>query len=284
MSINLPTNFETLSPEELLILSGFKSPDSYQSSLPTLRVNYEDADDDGNDLPRGQWTISHEGVRVFGKVARLRPIVSTLQYRHFDKDKKAIVSTSVHFNSFNQEIPDDTGGYKCGKVTRKKYETLSPVEQAIQKEIKLSRVIFGLVSIDGVNQKGEPTTVENLPCVFYARGTNYMPMDNFFKSIEGVVLPQEIEIVMSLKREKPDGVVFWVVEPSYDKKNKLKVDKEIFDLMRKFSDTVKAENDQIVDKFSKVRAKGISAPQSAFMQVIEGASDSLELKDDEIPF
>ena len=61
-----------------------------------------------------------------------------------------MVSMSTHFRSFSEEIPDNQGGFKCGKVPRKDFDDLSDAEKVIQKEIKTTKVLFGTVTMGAI--------------------------------------------------------------------------------------------------------------------------------------
>ncbi len=283
MSINLPANLDTISPQELAILTG-QTQERDGNGLPTLRVNYEDQDDDGNKIPRGEWVAYRpDGVKVFSPIAKFRPILSVFQYNHYDADKQELVSKSVYFRTFKDEVPDTAGGFRCGKVKKKDFDKMPPAEQEIQKKIKLSRVLFGSLSLQGVDQKGAAQEIVDMPCMFYARGSHYMPMTNFIEALK--VPMQQVEVEMALNRVKNGGVVYWEVVPSYNREVVLPITKDTLDLLRQFGDTVGAENDQILTQHKQVRAKGVSPRLAAVAEAYENAPSSMALPDDdEIPF
>lgn len=260
MSDNLPANLAELDTKELAKLTG-QTEDRTGNMLPTLRVNYDDEDDDNNSLPRGQWSCyTSSGKRIFAKEVSLRIFLTKYQYNHYDQDASEMVSTSVYFSKFGDQAPDTAGGYKCNKVTKKQLKELSEAEQAVQKQIKCSRVCFGLLTAEGVDQLGEKVSVTDEPVIFYARGTHYMPMSDYIKKtsnaegwLGGVVTN------LSLKKEKNGSVTYWIVVPSMVKT--IKPSEEDLAMLRQFYDTVEAENKSIVEQFySAQKTASVQSP------------------------
>lgn len=254
MSSNLPANLETLNSQELAALTGQKE-ERLGNQLPSLRVNYEDSDDDDNPLPRGQWScFLSNGSRIFAKEVQLRIFLTKYQYNHYDADKQETVSTSVYFDKFGDEAPDTAGGFKCNKVPRKKLDELSEAEKATQRQIKCSRVCFGLLTAEGVNPRGEEISVEDEPVVFFARGTNFMPMADYIKSasategwLGGVVTN------LSLKKEKNGSVTYWTVIP--ETQGTVSYGEEDFEILKSFYETVAAENKAVVEQHVDAQQK-----------------------------
>ncbi len=250
--VNLPDTLNELSAAEINTAIGMDQGDF---GLPTLRVNYNDVDDDDNALPRGQWTVYDDNGPVFSPTVVLRVLFMSKQYSHYDADKMELINKSIHFKRWGEEIIDMRGGTKCGKVSRKKLEELSEAEQKMQKSIKLSLVLWGVVSMVGVDRKGEPASIENLPCVFYAKGSNYMPMSTFLDNLDNdrVAIPS-VQIALSLDRQKNGSVVYWEAVPKLSDVNIIITADDVV-LMKNFSETIRAENTEIEEKWKKARTK-----------------------------
>lgn len=284
LSENLPTNIEDYTDEMLLALAGLGQGTG--SSLPSLRVNYDDEDDDGNEIPRGQWVIWSDGGPVFSKEVQFRILYQAMQYSHYDVDEGKQISKSVFFRGFDEEIYDSIGTEKCGRVTKKVFETLTKAEQKDQKKRKLARVCFGTVSMTGVDKRGEAATIENLPCVFYARGTNFMPITEALNDMEKQkVVPQRVTMLLSLLRHKNDGVTYWQVVPSYDGENTKLVEEDLA-LIDAFHKTVVAESEEVYEAWRKANIK--NGAGSADISVdLDAASEDLDpaaqVLNDDIP-
>lgn len=277
METNLPANLDTLDTKALMELTG--QTQAFAKGHPVLRVNYDDATEDGLEIPRGQWTITTpEGQPIYAKTCQFVPILCTLQYNHYDEVKQQVSSTSVHFQSWSDEIIDSSGGLKCGKVTRREFAKLPPEEQAKQKKIKLSKVIHGFLTMTGVDPLGEKKTVENLPVVFYARGTNYMPMDGYFESLAKKGLPMQGRVAeLSLKRLRNDGVTFWEVVPVAGAE--APVTNDTFEAIKTFAEGIAEENKAITEKWQKARSKGDVPGQAALAAKVVQATASVPFDD-----
>lgn len=257
-----------ISEEEWLRLTG-APVEKAGLNLPSLRVNYDDQDDDGNDIPRGQFVISNpDGVRVFAKSVKLRIMAVRMQYSRYDAEAQKTASTSIYFRSFYDEVPDDTGTLKCGKVDKKKFETLTDPEKNFQKSIKLARVLFCLISVEGKTAKGEDATIENMPCVFYARGTNYMPISDYLDQFNKKGSYSSVWTEFTLERKRNGGASFWEVKP--ETKDKANVTVEDITLLRDFDATIQAVNDDILGKWTKAKAKQGNPDMQAVAQSLSG--------------
>lgn len=269
---NLPAEY--IDPAEFMRLSGQSG--GIGNQLPTLRVNYADSDDNGNTLPRGKWTIYTDKGAMYADNAIFRPYHSTFQYSHYDQDEEKMVAKSVHFYSFADEIPDDAGGLKCGKLSAAKRNNLSEAEQKIQKDIKCSKVFYGLVSLKGKLADGNDYEVENMECVFYAKGSNFMPMANFIEELtKSRIAMQTIRIQLDLQMKKNGGVTYWECVPT--KYDEVDLTKEDYDLHTTFHETVQAENAVILGKWDKARqlvTRNTNSGQ-AHLSVTTGAKDEL---------
>lgn len=274
---NLPANIDTLDTAALMRMTGQTMSGQSGVGVPSLRVNYDDEDQDGNEIPRGSWTVYTDKGQVFAKSVMFRIMLATIQYNHYDADEQKNVSTSVHVQGFDGEIPDSIGGFKCGKVSKKQLAELSEAEQKVQKSIKCAKVLFGLVSLSGTNTKGEEVEINNLPCVFYARGTHFMPMSDYIADLERHNTPMlTVTINLDLDRKKNGGVTFWEVNPSTEEKD-VPVTKDDHTVYEAFVQTVKAENDEIMAKWKASRAV---EGEKAMKNIATAVSTPNDLNDD----
>lgn len=293
MSIeNLPATLDGLSVQEEMRATGQIMSGNDGLGLPSLRVNYDDEDQDGNKIPRGSWTVYGEDGQVFADSVLFRPILTTIQYNHYDSDEGKTRATSIHGSGFDSEFQDSAGGFKCGKLSKQQFKELTEAEQAIQKDIKCSKVFFGLVTVAGVNTKGKKSKVADLPCVFYARGTHFMPMADYVEKLHRTNTPmRSVQISMDLNRQKNGGVTYWEVNPT-TKQDGLELSAAINGVYGEFLATIKAENESIMSKWTTAQKKKgdasmekISASATSGDKIMEGQSDDLTIDlDDEIPF
>lgn len=281
MNVNLPANIADVSPEDIMRLTGQEAGQS-GINLPSLRINYHEEDDDGNSLPKGHWVMSVDGVLVYAPEVLVRILFSTYQYGHYDNDLKKQVSTSVHFQNWSDDIPDDSGGFRCGKVSKTEYEKLSPADQAVQKDIKLSRVLFCLVDIDGVDFEGNPVSAESVPAVFYARGTNFMPIADYLKTLtRHKKLMQKVITKFKIEKHKNGTLTYFEVAPESGDEVDAITSHDI-ELIQEAAEAVKAENDGVIAKFEKARGgskKKVDQSKDLLAKILDDDDDL----NDELP-
>ena len=188
----IPDNLDKLSVDELAIMLGQKDGMESQSSgdsFARLSINHSPEDDAGNTLPRGHFALYNPDTKqkVFGKDVTMRVFVRRFMYSLWDNEQGAYSVRSTQQAKLNDLFPDNEGGFKCGKLTRKEIEDLgtdSP-EAAASAMVKCNQVLYGLVTIaDGKTATGEEAPVENIPVVFYGKGASFVPISQYFKDLD----------------------------------------------------------------------------------------------------
>ena len=188
----IPDNLDKLSVEEIAIMLGQKDGMESQSTgdaFARLSINHSPEDDAGNTLPRGHFALYNPNTKqkVFGKDVTMRVFVRRFMYSLWDNEQGAYSVRSTQQSKLNDVFPDNEGGFKCGKLTRKEIEDLgteSP-EAATSAMVKCNQVLYGLVTIaDGKTATGEEAPVENIPVVFYGKGASFVPISQYFKDLD----------------------------------------------------------------------------------------------------
>ena len=128
-----------------------------------------------------------EGQSVFSPKVTYRPFVRTFMYSVWDNDSNTFSSQTIQSRSMNDLFYDSAGGLKCGKLAPNILKTLdehSP-DAVLQKSIKCVQVLYGLVSIaEGQDATGNSATIKDVPCVWYVRGSSFMRISDWIKTIE----------------------------------------------------------------------------------------------------
>ena len=184
----LPTTLDDLSEDKLKKLIGQSGDTSTGGGTPRLSINHSTEDDDGNQIPRGFYMIRNsEGKSIFAPKVMYRPFVRTFMSSVWDNDSNSFGSQTIQSRSMNDLFYDSTGGLKCGKLAPDVLKTLdehSP-DAVLQKGIKCVQVLYGLVSIpEGQDATGSPATIKDVPCVWYVRGSSFMRISDWIKTIE----------------------------------------------------------------------------------------------------
>lgn len=237
-----------ITTQQLMEATGQKS--AYNEVIPQLSVNYKSEDDQKQEIPRGAFVLRNkDGVPFFFKKASIQICFATYNYSHYDRKAKKQVATSVQESSMGGEFPDSAGGFKCGKVTGKAKEGLSPEQKETNNKIKAGRIVYGLLTATGKDAAGVEHTVENYPVRVFGRGANYMPPEEYLKSLgEKGVFMGAVETSLSLTRKVgDDDGEFWVI--NWENAGVAKVTgTDMFNTIKQFGEIVKAENVKIMEK------------------------------------
>lgn len=186
----LPTNIDDLSEDSLRKLVG-QTGDSIPASgggFPRLSINHSTEDDDGNQLPRGFYMVKDkDGKAIFAPKVHYRPFTRTFMYSVWDNENNTYSNQTIQSRNMNDLFYDTSGGLKCGKASPEEMKQISEhsPEYVKQKSIKCVQVLYGLVTVkDGQDAQGQPASVENLPCIWYVRGSSFIRISEWVKAIE----------------------------------------------------------------------------------------------------
>ena len=274
--------------EDIAKLSGQNNFDSdSQSSLPWLSINRMGEDDNQNPMPVGTYTVDLNGSKVFAKKITFRPFLRGFQYRRFDPVKKETVAKTKIILSWSEEAFDNAGTIRCGKPKLKKNEPASKEQEEIIKSIRCYMILFGLVSLEGTNLKGEPVSVVDAPMGFRIRGLSYQAMDQVIMDLTKKKRPMvNTNITLSLKRGKTGDNVYYTVVPEVDySANNVwrgEADMKIFNDFRAYIQVV---NMAIYEEYKKaVGSKGNAAEAATVIEGKIAKSKSLadDFQDDDI--
>lgn len=269
--------YEKMSVSEILEVIGQGT--IVAESFPQLRINRLADNIDGDILPIGTYFVYFNGENVYGKTVLFRPFLSKYQYRIFDTKEEKYKNRSIQFNNWNEDIYDEQGTFKCGKVSGKAKAALTPDQQEQNKSIRCSRIFYGTVSFVGVTAKGEKVTVQDFPCMWRVQGNSFLPVDEIIKSLtKRQMLMYNHFLLLNTKREQTGSNVYYVVAPALDKKT-INFTEENFELIKTFQNIIDSENSEILDKWRVATSK----QPSELEKKIVGEVIDVELND-EIPF
>lgn len=275
---------ETMSDDEIMALTGQTQGQRQGDFLPQIRIATDDVDDKDRPVPRGSFFINdpETSERVYNTEVQFRPYLNRFKYQVWDNKVQRYTNQTILFSSFQDEIFDELGGMKCGKIPNSKKEGLSPAEQELQKNIKCVRIMFGTVSYTGKTADGKDVTISNLPCIWKSGGQSFMPVND---ELEKLTKQQKqmfnYEMVLKTKRERSGGNTFFVVEPKIDiSKSELEFTAEDMKLLKMFVGLVAQENEHIYNKWKSVRRHTVPEVIDAEVSV----SEFNEETGDEVPW
>jgi len=227
-----------------------------ESKLARLSVNYATEDNDENTLPRGHYRLYDPESRntVFSKDVKFRPFVRTYMYNVWDNEENQFSCRTVQCKSMGDPFHDTSGGEKCGRLSKEEQNAL-PKDSAIltqQKNIKCVQVIYGLATIEGKNATKEDYTLENIPAVWYVKGASFIPISDWFKSIdkEKKLYATTVGKLETIK-QKRGGIQFWISRATtIETKDFSKKDRG---LLESFIGEIMSHNSEIMEKHREAK-------------------------------
>ena len=256
MSDNNLVNIKGMSDEQIMQAIGQDDGSNMGSNIPRLAINRTPEDDDGNQLPVGHFYTydSKIGQNVFGKPITLRPFISAMQYMHYDAEANEMVSKSVLAKNLypQTEIPDTIGTMRCGSVPAAQRDSLSAEQALKQKDIKCFRMLYGKVTFnDAVDAEGKSVEVANLPVLWRARGSNFMPISKPLDALSAQKKPFIFfNLNASLNRQKNGGLVYYVSDLSIGD-GPLDFTEDDQELLKFFDENINSENKQVMADYDK---------------------------------
>ena len=260
MDTALPDKISSVSVEDMMKLTGQASDmPTTSKGLARLSINHSAEDDEGTSLPRGWFSLfSDEGI-TYGEKADFRPFMRTYSYSLWNNEEGVFSSQTVQAPSFNSEFYDTEGGIKCGRLDPSQLEGLpkdSP-EWVLQKSVRCSQNLYGTVSFTNAKTKdGKKAEVKDIPCVWYAKGANFVPVGDCLKSLHKQKQPMWLTVVgLSSVRKKKGGNTYFHAELT----PRGQVDWSEADdaLMHQFMETVKGYNENIMKKHNEAQSEKV---------------------------
>jgi hypothetical protein len=284
--------------EELAQLTGQSGEAAATIGIPRLFINIDSEireNDADVEVPIKTLGVRHPELGlVFLKEPTVRMVLNQYMYRRWDNDagKWGQISTIIPDYRRGAEAPDTLGNVNCGKtvgyVSKEDWEALPKDVQDHQKAAKLTRVLYALVSGDGVTLDGKAVTIEPMLTVWFIGMANFKVVGAVIAAIEkrkGLMFHynQTWKFIIDKDGPRPLGVANITVDYS----NTLSTDKAFLQALPVALDDVKAHNKYVMEQHNKVLRSGNADVTkdtddvSDFIDVTNGSNSDL---DDEIPF
>ena len=248
MTNNEISNIDNLSNEQIMSMIG-QEKSSTGNFLPKLSINRFPENDDGS---YAVYVPELDSV-AYGKPVTFRPFINAYQYMKYDAEKNEYSNRSIIFKSWKDEAIDAKGGVRCGKIPAKELANLSEEERTKQKAIKCYRLIYGMVSFEGVLAGGNEAQVVNLPVLWKVTGSNFKPVGEAIESLRrrGKVMFNHT-LTLKTKKKKAGSNVFYVSDITVDKDELSFTDAEKESLLS-FQETINTENEEIVELWRQAK-------------------------------
>jgi len=279
MTKNELTNIKGMSDEQIMQAIGQDDGSSSGINIPRLGINRSPEDDDGNQLPVGQFFVydSNVGRNVFAKPVTFRPFISAMQYMHYDAEKSEYVNRSIIFKSWKEEPIDILGGTKCGKIPFKERASLAPEELERQRTIRCYKLIYGLLSFkDGKTADGKDHVAENLPVLYRVTGTAFAPVTSALDQLKKrKKLMFNCTFSMDTKRQKKGGNVYYTPEINVNADSNLEMSQTDMETISVFQQSIDVENTEVIEAYNKAKASGSVVSDIEATKVVESLNEPL---------
>jgi len=246
---NIVSSFDSDDTDAFMQLTGQGKAQKVSAGLSRLNINYDVETEDGQTLTRGDWKMMHEGEMVYAKTVVIRPILRTFEWSVFDADQNSFSCKSVQKPSLSGDFPDTEGGNKCGRLSMEDEQRLKdddPVKLRSRSAV-CNQVLYCVISGDFKKGNGSEVKIENHPVVAYFKKSGFVPIRNF---IDGLTkqkkIMQKCNISLATAKQKKGSVQYWIPVPTLH--SETTISEEDKALMKKFADTVKAHNQNVLEQ------------------------------------
>tara|TARA_R100000234_G_scaffold88455_1_gene56855 strand:+ start:112 stop:969 length:858 start_codon:yes stop_codon:yes gene_type:complete len=242
--------FSADNTEALMEMTGQGGGSGRREGLSRININYDTETEDGVTLTRGDWKVFVDGEYLYAKEINFRPILRTFEWSMFDADEGAFSCKSVQKPTMSGDFPDTEGGSKCGRLSGEEEEKLKDDDplRLKSRSAVCNQVIYGMVS--GSFKKGNKENVKltNHPVVAYFKRSGFIPMSNFINSLtKQKKIMQKVWIKLATSKQKKGSVTYWIPVPTLSSECEITDDDKA--LMKKFAETVKAHNENIMNQY-----------------------------------
>tara|TARA_R110002124_G_scaffold167588_2_gene334849 strand:+ start:2249 stop:3097 length:849 start_codon:yes stop_codon:yes gene_type:complete len=271
MEINMGTELETVSNEFSMaiaddtasLIAMLGQDDTTQSkapSLSSLRINYDADTDDGETLKRGTWKIYDGSSMVYADEVFINPMLRTYEWSIYDQEEGAFTCRSVQRKKIQDAFPDNSGGMKCGRLSKKEEETLAQDDPRLllSKSVSCNVILYGSVDIpNGKYADGSDAVLTNFPFVGYFKRSGFRPINDFLQQKLGNKIPLPTSYIkLGTKRMANGGVTYWIPQPELVKEVSFNAERK--EMMQKFMDTVAASNNKILGEYKDASKQSLT--------------------------
>jgi hypothetical protein len=242
------------------------------NTLPRLRINHAalmgETDMNGKSVKLevvngGTYRLDKPDVATYyGASATIRPFMQRFMYKRFVKNMSAKAGEpqgsyhkTVMADSLNIDLKDNQGSFNCGKPAGyvKDFKSLPIETQDLLKQIKRVRVIFGVISLDGVtNEKGESVELQESPFIWEIDNRDaFKTMGEPFNQLAKMKrLPVQHNIMLTTEERKlPNGNSFYLPKASLDVTNTVKLTELDQTMFTDFMAWVQNYNEYIINEW-----------------------------------
>lgn len=251
---------------ELMELMGQQAPVAVNTDMfPFMKIQMDDADNDGKEVPRGSYRLyvtdkNEEGkdiyVATYCKEVKFVPLVNSYQYRIWNQKEGKFTVQSIMFKNWKQDIFSSDGTLACGKIATKNLGKLTEAEQAKQRSIRCVRNLFGLVSGKFKSADGKEYNVDGTAVIFQSGGRSFRTIGDVLDALNhSKKLICTHPWALTTNRVKTGGNSTYEAVAKPDETATLNVTPEWIELIKRYNAYMDEQNRPIVASWQKYQDK-----------------------------
>ena len=149
-------------------------------------------------------------------------------------------------------------------------EDLTPEQQAVQKQIRCYKLLYGLVSFNGKKANGESHTLKNVPALWRVTGTGFRPAhDAIEKTKRMKKLMFTLNFILKSSKQKKGSNVFYVPIIDIDSSVNLSMTEDDKVTHGVFQDIIKTENAEIISLWKTAKEKSPTRSDGSTAKIIK---------------
>ena len=252
------TIFGDMSEEQIRAEAGMgaKSTPSYIVQLRTTSNHKDKNNDDKITQHLGSYNVWDKDTEqfIYAPTISFRPFMKRNQYMTWDNKEKTFSAESI-LVAFGEEAFDTLGTTKCGYVTAKNRNDLTPDQKEKANNTKFYRIMYGLIDMKGENSKGDKITLKQYPVQIKYAGGNAVVMSNLdsLLSNKGILWSNKVEL--STEEKTNGGITYYNIKlgkiTSLDVPANLLEDSDDGRAYQLFKNDIDAKNSQVISCSSK---------------------------------
>lgn len=223
---------------------------------------------------------------VYAPQIKIRTFLQRFMYKRFIKGSGNVPNRfvkTVMGESLYVDLKDNDGGFNCGKPSGwiKDFKALPTAQQDLIRQIKRTRVVFGLADlVDPVDESGAETKVGTTPFIWEIDNRDAFKIlgDTYNSFNKQRLLP--ISHVLTIGTEEkplPNGSSFYIPEVSVDMDNAIALTSDDQSTFTDFMEWVDSYNEYIATTWNDKSKRKMSAEDTDLVNEFHDV-------DNEVPF
>tara|TARA_S200002703_G_C3799168_1_gene246917 strand:- start:2980 stop:3804 length:825 start_codon:yes stop_codon:yes gene_type:complete len=267
------TIFGDMTEEQIRQEAGMsaKTTPSYIVNLRTTSNHKDRNNEDKITQHLGSYNIWDKDTEqfVYAPTVSFRPFMKRQQYMTWDVKENNFSNESI-LVAYGEEAFDTRGTTKCGYVTAKNRNDLTPDQKETAKNTKFYRIMYGLLDMKGESSKGDKITLSQYPVQIKYAGGNAVVMSTLDSLLQNKGILWSNKVSLSTEEKTMGGNTYYNILlgkiTSVDVPSNLLEDSDDGRAYQLFKNDIDAKNTSVMEKYH-TSLKGIKDDKEAVSRV-----------------